>query len=342
MTDSSSQRVLLTGISGFLGGHIALALLKAGYAVRGSVRSLDKAEKVRRTLEAAGADTEKLEFVALDLLSGEGWDAAMAGCDVLLHSASPFLIQTPRDPMDLIRPAVEGTERALNAALGAGTKRIVLTSSMASMAYGHDKSRTTPFGPEDWTNLEGRAVTPYQKSKTLAERRAWEIMDAAGRHDDLVAINPSIILGPLLDEDPGTSVTIIQRLLAGSVPAAPNIPLTMVDVRDIADAHVAAISAGNAGGKRYPMGAETLSLLEVANILRQKYPGRRLPRFGLPDWAVRLYALFDSDVRDNIGELSHPKTLDSTGAETLIGRRLMKAQPMIADTAASLIARGLV
>lgn len=335
------NRVLLTGISGFLGGHIALALLHAGYEVRGSVRHLDKADKVRRTLAAAGADISHLDFVALDLLSDAGWDEAMVGCDILLHSASPFLIQTPRDPMDLIRPAVQGTERALNAALAAGVDRIILTSSMAAIAYGHARSRTAAFGPEEWTDLDGRAVTPYQKSKTLAEKRAWEIMDAAGRRGDLVAINPSIVLGPLLDDDPGTSATIVQRLLSGSVPAAPNIALTIVDVRDVAAAHVAAIAAPEAGGQRFPMGAQTVSLLEVAGMLRENYPGHRLPRFGLPDWAMRLYALFDRDVRDNVGELSHPKTLDSSAAAALLGRSLVSARHALLATAASLLQRGL-
>jgi len=153
------DRVLLTGVSGFLGGHVASALLAAGYQVRGSVRNLAKADKVRDALTKAGADVSRLEFVALDLLKDDGWDAAAEGCRFLLHTASPFVLQMPADKMELIRPATEGTQRALNAGLKAGVERIVLTSSMAAIAYGHDRGRAAPFTAADWTNLEGRGVT---------------------------------------------------------------------------------------------------------------------------------------------------------------------------------------
>ena len=208
-----ADTVLLTGVSGFLGGHVALALLNAGYQVRGSLRSLGKADHVRTTLAKAGADVSRLEFVALDLLGDQGWEAAAQGCRYLVHTASPVAARMPTDKMELIRPAVEGTERALNAALKAKVERVVLTSSMAAIAAGHDLARTTPFTAADWTNLNGRPVSAYVESKTRAERRAWELMKAAGRESDLAVINPAYIFGPLLDEDPGTSVGLIARLL---------------------------------------------------------------------------------------------------------------------------------
>ncbi|RYE50606.1 MAG: NAD-dependent epimerase/dehydratase family protein [Rhizobiaceae bacterium] len=310
-----TDRVLLTGISGFLGGHVALQLLNSGYTVRGSVRNLSRADKVRDTLLRHGADVSRLEFVALDLMRDAGWDEAMEGVRYLQHTASPFLIQIPKDKMELIGPAVEGTERALNAANNAGVERIVLTSSMAAIAYGHDKSRTTPFTAKDWTDLNGRAVNFYQESKTF---------------------------GPLLDDDPGTSAVIVQRLLDGSIPAAPRIPMTIIDVRDIAAAHVAAMTAPDAGGKRFPMGERTVFFLEAAKILRERYPERRIPSFGMPDWAVRLYALFDRDMRDNMGELGYIKRLDSSDAISLLGRPLLTAPEALLATAESLVSQRLV
>ncbi|SMQ86116.1 Nucleoside-diphosphate-sugar epimerase [Devosia lucknowensis] len=337
-----SDTVLLTGISGFLGGHVALALLEAGYRVRGSVRSLSKADRVRETLARAGADIDRLDFVALDLGADAGWEKAMRGVRFLQHTASPFQLKMPEDRNELIGPAVAGTERALAAALAAGVERVVLTSSMAAIAYGHEKVDAPQFTAADWTRLDGRPVNAYIESKTRAERRAWELMDAAGRHNDLVTINPGAIFGPLLDDDPGTSAILVKRLLDGSVPAAPRIPITPVDVRDVAAAHVAAMTAPAAGGQRFPMAVEPIYFIAAARILRSRFPDKRVPRLEMPDWAVRLYALFDRDVRDNIGELGYAKRLDASAAAALLDRPLISSEDALVATGESLVAYRLV
>jgi nucleoside-diphosphate-sugar epimerase len=337
------DKVLLTGVSGFLGGHVALALLAAGYDVRGSLRDLAKAEHVRATLAKAGGDVTRLEFVKLDLLKDDGWDEAARGCRYLAHTASPFVLRMPADKMDLIRPAIEGTERALRAALKSQVERVVVTSSMAAMAYGHDRSRTTPFTAADWTNLDGPGGNAYTESKTRAERRAWEIMKEAGRERDLATINPSGILGPLLDEDPGTSATLVIRLMNGSAPALPRLAIVIVDVRDVAAAHVAALASPAAGGRRYPMGERPVFLKDAAEILRRRFPERasKIPRRELPNWVVRLYALIDSDLRGNVGELGVARRLDSSDAVALLERKLIPAEQAIIATGESVVARRL-
>ncbi len=336
--------VLLTGISGFLGGHVALELLKQGFRVRGSVRDLAKAEKVKATLGRAGADLTRVEFVALDLNSDAGWPDAVRGVRFLQHVASPFVSRMPRDRMDLIRPAVEGTRRALDAALAGGVERVVLTSSMAAAAYGHDASRTKPFGPDDWTDLNGRGVNAYVESKTRAEREAWTIMDRAGRHNDLVVINPNYILGPLLDDDPGTSAALIARLLDGSMPMTARFYFPMVDVRDVAEAQVKAMTASEAGGHRFPMGSRPMPFVEIAEYLRNAMPefSSRLPRREAPDWLVKMFAFVDPDMRGNAGEVGVVRSTDASAAERLLGHAMVPPETAILETARDLVAHGIV
>ncbi|MEQ1899314.1 MAG: aldehyde reductase [Devosia sp.] len=337
------DRVLLTGISGFLGGHVALALLNAGYIVRGSVRGLAKSAKVRATLAASGADLSRLEFVELDLLGDKGWTEAMEGVRYLQHTASPFVIKQPRDRGELIRPAVEGTRRALEAALSAEIERIVLTSSMAAIMYGHDKARTAPFTAADWTTPEASDVSAYTESKVRAEKAAWAIMDRANRHNDLVTINPGSILGPLLDDDPGTSVGLLARMFDGSLPAAARFYQVIVDIRDVAEAHVKAMTTAAAGGQRFPMGSGSLSLMEMADVLRPAIPERagKLPRFEAPNWLVRIFAFVDEDARGNIGELGVKKIADSSAVTALLGHQLISPQEATIAAARSLIAQGV-
>lgn len=339
-----SDRVLVTGISGFLGGHVALQLLEAGFTVRGSVRNLNKAEKVKSTLARHGADASRLEFVALDLMNDAGWAEAMEGVRYLQHVASPFVTEMPADKMELITPAVEGTRRALSAAFAGGVERVVLTSSMAAVMYGHDKARTAPFVASDWTNLAGRDVNAYVESKTRAEKEAWAIAERLGRARDLTVVNPSAILGPLLDEDPGTSVALVQRLLNGSLPMAPQMWFAIIDVRDVAALQVKAMTSPEAGGRRFPTAGPTHSFMQLAQMLRTDFPeaAAKLPRLEAPNWVMRLYGLFDRDVRGNLGELGVVKRSDSLDAKALLGRPFIAPPEAVRATAQSLIAHKLV
>jgi nucleoside-diphosphate-sugar epimerase len=339
-----SDRVLVTGVSGFLGGHIALQLLAAGYLVRGSVRVAAQAARVRDTLGRHGADLSRLELVTLDLLDDAGWDAAMAGVDCLQHVASPLLVDTPADRNELLRPAVEGTRRALLAALAAGVRRVVLTSSVAAATYGQPRERTAPFTDADWSATAGDDVTPYSESKTRAELEAWSVMEAAGRRDDLVAINPAVILGPLLDDDPGTSAQLVLRLLDGSIPALADFHFGVVDVRDVAALHLRAMQWPRAGGHRYLVSAGNRSLQELAAMLRDAFPerARHIPRHRLPDWLVRLLAPFDRRIGANVGALGLRRELDCTPAEALLGRPFITPRIAAAATARSLIDGGLL
>lgn len=335
--------VLCTGVSGFLGSHIAFQLLTAGYHVRGSVRSPVKAEKVRTTLRQAGADISRLELIQLDLLEDTGWKQAARGCTSVIHTASPFVLTMPKDPSDLIRPAVEGTRRAMTAALESGVDRIVVTSSVAAIVHGHDNYERVLTGA-DWTNLKGPRLTAYIRSKTLAEQAAWSLAEEAGRRQNLAVINPGGILGPLLDDDPGTTGALVVRMLQGGMPAAPAVRLGWVDVRDVAEAHIAAMKSSGAGGRRHIVSGETLSLMQIAEVLGAGIPEyrKRMPRFEMPGWVIPIIAAFDRSLRDIAPETGPIKRTDPTAAEALLGRSLRPASEAVLATGHSAIEKGLI
>lgn len=265
-----NKKVLLTGISGYIGNHCAVELLKNGYSVRGSVRSLSKSKQVTDAIKKEVDPRDNLEFCELDLLSDDGWDDAIKGCEFLMHVASPFINIEPKDENEYIRPAVDGTIRALNAAKSAGIKRVVLTSSMVSMLENADKSINVDA--ESWTNVKAKNVSAYSKSKTLAELAAWEFI--SGQTDDkpmeLSVVNPGPVFGPTLSGDlSGASMGMFKQMMVGKMPMMPQASINMSDVRDIAKIHVLALENEKADGKRFIVTTEEpIAFQDVAKILK--------------------------------------------------------------------------
>ena len=333
MTD---QIVLLTGASGFIAKHIALQLLQAGYPVRGTVRSSQKGDKLRATLSKAGADVSRLEIVIADLTRDEGWDEAAAGCEFICHTASPFPSRQSKDKWALVPIARDGALRVIGAAGKAGVKRLVMTSSVVAIYYGHGRDHGPVYDESDWSNVEASDISDYAVSKTLAERAAWE--ESARLGLDMVAINPSLVAGPFLDEDTGTSVRLISMMMRGKLPVVPDISFGVVDVRDVAAAHVAALTAEGAVGRRFIVTAGSLTMLEIGQAIAAAVPAsaRKVPRFALPDFVVRAAAFFAPEARAAVPELGRRKQLVTDAAKTVLGFAPDDPRKAVAETATSL------
>ena len=336
--------VLVTGGSGFVGSYCILQLLADGHTVRTTVRNLKREADVRAMLMVGGVDAgSRLSFFAANLESDAGWTQAAAGCDYVLHVASPIPPSIPKHEDELIVPAREGALRVLRAARDARVKRVVLTSSFAAIGYGH-RPQTAPFDETSWTNLEGHGATAYIKSKTLAERAAWEFVEKEGGIE-LAVINPTAVLGPVLGPDYSPSIMIVQRMLDGAIPGCPQRWFGIVDVRDLADLHVRAMISPAARGERFLAAAgDFMPMLDIAKVLKARMgaAAAKVPARQLPNWVVRLAALRDPALRQITAELGRPKNGTHAKARGLLGWKPRSSEDAIVASAESLIRLGLL
>jgi dihydroflavonol-4-reductase len=334
----SDTRVLVTGGSGFIAGHVITRLLDDGYQVRATLRSLNREAAVRGTLHAR--DCAQLSFVAADLSSDDGWAAAVADCDYVLHVASPFPPAKPKDENDVIVPAVEGTLRVLRAASDTGVRRVVVTSSFAAIGYS-PKVSGLPYDESDWTDPDGQA--PYVKSKTLSERAAWDFATAHPDGPELTVVNPVGVFGPVLGPDISSSIAIIKSLVDGAIPLLPRASFAVVDVRDVADLHVRAMTDPAAAGQRFLAAAgQPLSMPQIAAVLRSALgpAARRVPTREVPDWLIRAAARVVPPLRELADLLGPPKLISTAKATEMLGWQPRSAQDAIVATGESLTDRG--
>ena len=341
----SDELVLVTGGSGFIGAHCILALLNAGYRVRTTVRSLKREGDVRAMLKQGGVDAGgRLTFAAADLTQDAGWAQAVAGCEYVLHVASPLPPGVPKHEDELIVPAREGTLRVLRAARDAGVRRVVLTSSFAAIGYGHPV-RKEPFTEKDWTDPNGDDLSAYPKSKTFAEHAAWEFIAKEGGGLELAVVNPVGVFGPVLGPDYSASILMVQRLMDGAIPGCPRLYFGAVDVRDVADLHLRAMTNPAARGERFlAVAGDFLSFVEIAKILKGRMgaAAKRVPTRQLPDFLVRLAALRDPAVKFILPELGKWKNATSEKAQRVLGWNPRTREDAVVATAESLVGLGLL
>ena len=340
----SDELVLVTGGSGFVGVHCILVLLNAGYRVRTTVRSLKREADVRAMLKVGGVEAgDRLSFAAADLEKDAGWAEAVAGCAYVQHVASPLPASVPKHEDELIVPAREGALRVLRASRDAGVKRVVQTSSFAAIGYGH-KAQAEPFDETTWTDLTGD-VAAYPKSKTLAERAAWEFIAREGGGLELSVVNPVAVFGPVLGADYSSSILLVQRLMDGALPGCPRMYFGAVDVRDVADLHLRAMVDPASRGERFlAVAGECMSMQDIAKVLKARMgeAAKRVPTRLLPDWLLRVASLFDPAVKVILPELGKIKSASNEKARRVLGWVPRSNEESIVATAESLVRLGLL
>jgi nucleoside-diphosphate-sugar epimerase len=340
---SGGETVLVTGGSGYIGGWCVASLLQRGYVVRTTVRDLSKEAAVRTSLGKVTDPGARLSFYAANLTADAGWDEAVSGCDYVLHVASPLGVSEPKDPNELIVPAREGARRAVAAAIKAGVKRVVLTSSVAATSKGAPGADWT--GDEtDWTDPAAPKVGAYAQSKTLAERAAWDLIHSSASETTLATVNPALVLGPVTSGDFSESVQVIERLLSGRVPGIPRLGFNVVDVRDVADLHIRAMTHPHAAGERFIAAGSYAWMGDLAALLRDRLGAgaAKVPTRKVPDFVIRLAGLFDKDLGSVTPSLGRKHDFTSEKAQRILGWKPRPLDQTILDCANSLIAIGAV
>ena len=338
------NKVLLTGISGWIAKHIAIELLNAGYEVLGTIRNNKLFDQTKQTISKY-ASTEKLSFVELDLLKDDGWNEAAKGCRYIFHVASPFPMKVSSNRENLLPVAVDGTLRVLNAGLNAGVEQIIKTSSIVAMFRKPNRTNPYTFGENDWSDenwIEG--VSDYFLSKTKAEKAAWRLMESKGLKNKLTTINPGGVFGDALDKKGGTSIEYIRQFMKGKFPGAPKFAVLISDVKDIAKAHVACIGNNKVGGRRLIVGKDVKRLVELSQLIAEAMPEykKKLPTKELPNLMVKLISYIDSSAKTMIPDLGIMMQTDTSYAEEILGFKFKPAKGCISENAKSVVRLGLV
>ncbi len=334
-----NKTIFVSGATGYIAKHLIFQLLEKGYVVRGSVRSLESEGPLRADLIAAGIPEEtvasNLSCVALDLGHDKGWDAALTGIDTLMHTASPFPLNAPKDEETLIRPAVDGTKRALIAAQNAGVDRVILTSSTVAIVSYPQKPGGATFDETDWADLKTSAA--YGKSKILAERAAWDFVATNATEIALTTINPGLVLGQPIGQRYGASLAIVERTLSGKDPMVPNIGFPCVDVRDVAAAHIAALERPETAGERFACSGGYLEFSELAAIIKTQYPNKKIATRVAPNLLMRFLAIFDPAIRGIVPALGQRADVSSAKAQEQLGIEFRDVSDSLLETAAFLL-----
>ncbi len=330
-----TETILVTGASGYIAKNIVAGLLERGHSVIGSARTQERDAEIRAAVGPALSDQSKLKqyrTVALDLGSDAGWSDAISEATVLFHTASPFPLTQPKNEQEVIEPAVQGAVRALKTATEAGVKRVIFTSSSAAITIKDRPSNGSAYTEDDWTDLSHPVATPYYKSKTLAERAAWEFAETAPDLE-MTVINPTFVQGPPLDKNYGTSTRVLERLLRGKDPMVPRFGFPVVDVRDVAEAHIRAMERPDTVGERLLLADRFMWFSEMAKVVKEALPHRKIPTREAPDFVIRMLSLFDAEARTIVPALGRKEVVSSEKAQNLLDMTFRDAGAAVRETA---------
>ena len=334
------ETVLVTGGTGFIGLHCLQQLLDRGYKVRTTIRSESRKQEVMEAMKKHSSNCENLEFFIADLLNDDGWKEAVEGSKYVLHVASPFFLGEPENEDVFIKPAVEGTLRVLTACADADVQKVVLTSSFAAVGYGHPREKEV-YTEEDWSSVDGE-ISPYAKSKTLAEKAAWEFVEnlEESKKFELTVINPVAVTGPMLTSDIGSSNDFLLKLISGSMPACPKIHMGYIDVRDVAKAHIFSMTEERTNGERIIVSENEMFFAEVGKTLNEA-GFKKSPTKEMPNFLVKIMSLFVGELKTLLSALNRKGDIDKTKAKSFFNWDYISTEQSVTETAQQLQDMGL-